>query len=143
MIDYKFYDTSSLLIAQGQSDFLLEPVNLSSITLKEIENIKNSNRSPDVKYAARRLAHLIDEHPDKFNIVFFKEHMLEPILQADLPINDDMRILATAIEFDNKYHPDEVIFVSNDLSLKNIANLFFGDGCIESLKEQNSNYTGF
>lgn len=142
MIDYKFYDTSSLLIAQGDSNFIKQikdkkakPIVLSSITLKEIENIKNSNRSADVKYAARNLIRLIDENPWRFDIRFYKEKMLEPILLADLPINDDMKILATAIDFDHKYHPDEVIFISNDLLLKYTANLFFGDECIDSYNE--------
>ena len=69
--------------------------------------------------------------------------MLDPIINADLPISDDMKILATAIDFDNNYHPDEVIFVSNDISLKNIANLFFGNGCIQSIKLTSSYYSGF
>lgn len=150
MIDYKFYDTSSLLIAQDQPDFLKQikdcsekPIYLSSISLKEIEKIKISDRSPDVKFAARHLSNLIDTYPNRFKVIFFKNHMLEPILEADLFINDDMRILATAVWLERESHPDELIFVSNDLSLKNHANLFFGDGCIESYKGKYENYKGF
>ena len=151
MIDYKFYDTSSLLIAQGQSDFInlikdtsADAIYLSSISLKEIEKIKNSSdRSPDIKFAARHLSHLIDTYPNRFQIVFFKNHMLEPIIEADLFVNDDMRILATAVWTEKTFHPDEMIFVSNDLSLKNHANLFFGDGCIESYTPAYENYRGF
>lgn len=146
MIDYRFYDTSSLLIAQNQEDFLKssDVIYLSSISLKEIEKIKNSEtKGPDVKFAARHLSHLIDTYPNKFQVIFFKNYMLEPIIKADLLINDDMRILATAIWLDKNKHPDELIFVSNDLSLKNHANLFFGDGCIESYKENYENYKGF
>ena len=136
MIDYKFYDTSSLLVL-AQNDVLWpeETINMSSISLKEIEGIKNSaSKSQDVKFAARALAHRIDENPKQFNIIIFKESMLTPIINAELPINDDMRILATAIYFDKNYHPDETIFVSNDISLKCHANLFFGDGIIESIQ---------
>lgn len=147
MIDYKFYDTSSLLIAQGQPDFInssSDQIYLSSISLKEIEKIKNSDdKSPDVKFAARHLSHLIDTYPNKFEIVFFKNYMLEPIIKTDLLINDDMRILATAIWVDKNLHPDELIFISNDLSLKNHANLFFGNECIKSYKESYENYKGF
>ena len=146
MIDYRFYDTSSLLVAQNQEDFLKssDVIYLSSISLKEIEKIKNSEtKGPDVKFAARHLSHLIDTYPDKFQVIFFKNYMLEPIIKADLLINDDMRILATAIWLDKNKHPDELIFVSNDLSLKNHANLFFGDGCIEGYKDKYENYKGF
>ena len=141
MIDYKFFDTSALLELTSNVD---KPIYISSITLKELENIKiSNNKSEEVKYKARRIIKQIDEHPELYRIHFYKEHMLDPIINADLPISDDMKILATAIDFDNNYHPDEVIFVSNDISLKNIANLFFGNGCIQSIKLTSSYYSGF
>ena len=69
--------------------------------------------------------------------------MLRPIADKALPFNDDLRILATAIDYDNTRHPDETIFVTNDLSLKNIANLFFGEDSIESVSEDLDPYKGF
>ena len=56
---YKFYDTCSLLLAVDT--FLQEkeytPV-ISSITLKELENIKTSaNKDADVKHSARKVLH--------------------------------------------------------------------------------------
>jgi len=47
-----------------------------------------------------------------------------------------MKILATAIDYDTNVHPDETIFVTNDLALKAIANLFFGDKMLESVDEE-------
>ena len=145
MIDYKFYDTSSLLKIIQNNCVPEEELYLSSISLKELENIKNSDkRSPDVKFAARTLANLIWKFPKKFKVIFYKEDMIQPIIEAGLPINDDMRILATAIYFDNTYHPDETIFVSDDILLKVTANLFFGDGVIESIEDtKNQKYTGY
>lgn len=145
MVDYKFYDTSSLLKIVQNNCLPKEEMYLSSISLKELENIKNSDkRSPDVKFAARTLANLIWEFPEKFKIIFYKEDMIQPIIKAGLPINDDMRILATAIFFDNNYCPDEMIFVSDDILLKETANLFFGDGIIESIEDNISRkYTGY
>lgn len=141
MIDYKFFDTSALLELTSNVD---KPIYISSITLKELENIKiSNNKSDEIKYKARRIIKQIDEYPELYRIHFYKEHMLDPIINADLPISDDMKILATAINFDNNYHPDEVIFVSNDISLKNIANLFFGNECIQSIKLTSSYYSGF
>ena len=40
MIDYKFFDTSALLELTSNVD---KPIYISSITLKELENIKISN----------------------------------------------------------------------------------------------------
>ena len=145
MIDYKFYDTSSLLKLVQSNSIPEEKIYLSSITLKELENIKNSDkRNLDVKFAARTLANLIWENPKNFEVLFYKEHMIQPIVAAGLPINDDMRILATAIDFDNKYHPDEIIFYSDDILLKETANLFFGDGIIQSVEDNiQRKYTGY
>ena len=51
MIDYKFFDTSALLELTSNVD---KPIYISSITLKELENIKiSNNKSEEVKYKAR------------------------------------------------------------------------------------------
>ena len=145
MTDYKFYDTSSLLKITQNNSIPKEKIYLSSITLKELENIKNSDhKSLDVRFAARTLANLIWERPQIFEVLFYKEYMIQPNVEAGLPINDDMRILATAIDFDNNYHPDEIIFYSDDILLKETANLFFGDGIIKSVESQHQRqYTGY
>ena len=145
-IDYKFYDTCSLLL---KLDSLFNedenPFAISSITLNELEEIKTDNRrDPDVKYAARKLLHLLDEHHGEYDIHIFTENMLDPIKEKQLSITNDTKILATAFDYDNNIHPDETIFVTNDLALKEIANLFFGDGCIESVDEDfDDNYDGY
>lgn len=63
----------------------------------------------------------------------FTEDLLDPIKEKRLPINNDSCILACAISA-NKH--DDLIFVTNDISLKNIANLFFGDKMIQSEEYQ-------
>lgn len=145
MIDYRFYDTSSLLLRANNLFDTEEKIAISSITLEELENIKTSaTKDADVKYAARKLVHMLNEHTGEYDIHIFKESMLKPIIDKDLSINNDMKILATAIDYDNNIHPDEVIFVTNDLCLKQIANLFFGDGVIESVDEDfDDDYTGY
>ena len=76
---YKFYDTCSLLMVV---DTLFQdegsiPV-ISSITLNELENIKTaSNKDPDVKYAARKLLHKLNESPDNYLIHLFKDFAYE------------------------------------------------------------------
>ncbi len=145
MIDYSFYDTSSLLLRVNDLFEKEEKLAISSITLEELENIKTSTtRDADIKYAARKLLHLLDEHSGEYDIHIFKQSMLTPIIEKDLTINNDMKILATAIDYDNTVHPDEVIFFTNDLCLKRIANLFFGDGIIKSVGEDfDDDYSGY
>lgn len=146
IIDYNFYDTCSLLL---KLDSLFNedepPFAISSITLNELEEIKTDNRrDPDVKYAARKLLHLLDEHRGEYDIHIFTENMLDPIKEKQLSITNDIKILATAFDYDNNIHPDETVFVTNDLALKEIANLFFGDGCIESVDEDfDDDYNGY
>ena len=145
MKTYKFYDTCSLLL---KIDTLLDetdPIIISSITLNELENIKTSNnKDADVKYAARRLLHLLTEHPEAYEVYIFNMTMLDPIAERGLAITDDTKILATAIDYDRNRHPDETVFVTNDLALYNIANLFFGTDSIERVNElENDDYDGY
>lgn len=147
MMIYNFYDTCSLLMrAANLFDDVNEKIIISSITLQELENIKTSiNKDAEIKYNARKLLRTLDENPNKYEVVIFKESMLEPIQQADLPINDDMRILACAI-WQNNHSPamDDLQFITNDLAFKQIANLFFGHGMISSISEENTEeYLGY
>lgn len=57
--------------------------------------------------------------------------MLQPIDQRYLSVDNDTRILATAIAYDKNERPDETIFVTSDMALFHIANLFFGNENIE------------
>lgn len=143
--DIRFYDTCSLLLKANTLFDSDEPFVISSITLEELENIKTSSaKDADTKYIARKLLHSLDENRDKYDIHIFKESMLNPIKEKDLSISNDMKILATAIDYNNNIRSDEVIFVTNDLALKAIANLFFGDGMLESVDEDNDNsYKGY
>lgn len=148
--DIKFYDTCSLLLA-GESIFESgEKFIISSITLKELEIIKtSSNKDSDVKYNARLLLHLLDEHKDKYYVIIHKSCYEEVIISCDLEVNNDTKILSDAIACNDGKSDfkvdfiDRVIFVTNDLSLKATAGLFFGDKMIESVPEDNDSYTGY
>lgn len=142
--DIRFYDTSSLLIA-GERLFEREDTFLvSSITFSELERIKTSNnKDPDIKYAARHLLHLFDSYPEKYTLVIHTLNNEEWIKTNELDVTDDTRILSDAIAYDKKYRPDETVFVTNDLSLKYIANLYFGQDMIESVHEEEDDYLGY
>ena len=121
----KFYDTSSLILnsnnlfSEGEDKFLI-----SSITLNELENIKSSTtKDLDNKFAVRQLIRQLDGHIGDYEVCVFKESML------------------TAINYKDIY-PD-VVFITNDLSLKTIARLFLDDSQIDSVKEQEDDYKGY
>ena len=138
----KFYDTCSLLLDANNIFKNKEKFIISSVTLEELEEIKvSSNKDSDIKYAARYVSRELDEHADEYHVHIFKESMLNPIRDRDILINNDMKILATAIDYQK--HDDDIIFVTNDLALKNIAKLFFYSHQITSVKEEDDEYCGY
>lgn len=141
----KFYDTSSLLV-KGEDLFKEnEKFVISTITLQELENIKTSkNKSAEVKYAAREILRQLENNPKNYEVCIFDESMLIPIERKALSNSNDMQILATAIWYEEKVCPDNLIFVTNDLALRHIANLFFGEDSIESAEiPVEEEYTGY
>ena len=136
MNEYKFYDTSSLLLKASNLFEDETPFAISSITLNELETIKTStHKDAELKYSARKLLHLLDEHRGTYDIQIFRPSYLEPIEKMDLEITNDMKILACALAYDREVHPDETVFITNDIALKAIANLFFGTDSIQSVDE--------
>ena len=142
---YNFYDTSSLLLKLSTLFEDGQRFAISSITLNELEGIKTStHKDAELKYSARRLLHILDEHRGEYDIQIFRPSYLEPIVEKDLEITNDMKILACALAYDRECHPDETVFVTNDLALKTIANLFFGTDSIQSVNEEESDeYSGY
>ena len=98
MMTYKFYDTSSLLI----DAYKLEGKNIiiSSISLVELEEIKQSNKDAQTKYAARQVLRTFENNPETYQVWIFMIDMLEPITKMGLPISNDTKILATAIDYE-------------------------------------------
>ena len=132
--DICFYDTSSLLLDGSRLISQQEPFVISSITLEELENIKTSaHKDSAIKYSARKLLHLLDTNKNLFEIIIYTDDMLEVFNSHGFDINNDLKILATACHYDTYNRPDETIFVTNDLALKSIANLFFGEDSIKSV----------
>ena len=140
-MNIKFYDTSSLLLKAdsifNDEEFFL----VSSITLHELEYIKNaSNKDPDIKYAARHLLNELDSHSDNYGVVVYKEEFNKYIKRFEL--NNDLKILACACDYSKNHPVDEVVFVTNDLCLKHIAKLYFSNK-VQSVKEDYDSYTGY
>lgn len=139
MMTMNFYDTSSLLL---KADTLFEDNEdfaVSTITFQELENIKTSaNKSEDLKFQARNLLRVLNEHQDEYTVVIFSEQFLKPIRKYDLEITNDTKILSCAIHMQKKLKIDDFCFITNDLALKRIANIFFED--VYSIQEDDEDY---
>lgn len=142
-MDYRFYDTSSLLLKASELFKSNERIVISSITLNELEHIKSSNsKDTETKNSAKFLTKLLDLNDGKYDLVIYKPHMLNPIIENGLEVNNDLKILACAFNFYQSHN--NLTFITNDLSLKNIAQLFFKREQIDSIKEENlDDYTGY
>ena len=142
MTNYRFYDTCSLLLRADNLFDTNEHFIISSITLDELENIKTSTKKDaDTKYAARHLLHLLNEYIGEYEIHVFTEDMLKPIEDKHLTINNDIKILATALDYNAKHN--QVLFVTNDLSLYYISRLFLPEEQLASVAENDDTYQGY
>ena len=104
----KFFDTSALLNRAYSLQEEEGPFVVSSITLAELENIKTSaKKDEDIKSRARVAARYLKDHHEAKCYLFFPS-MLEAIEPFGLEINNDIKILASAIRC-NSENPIEFI----------------------------------
>ena len=114
-----FYDTCSLL-KELQNAFT-QKFYISSITLKELENIKtSSSKDEDTKFRARRLIHLLNENENAFKIIDFKTSFLELLPEEIFEDNNDAKIIATAL-YCAKTRKEQILFITEDLCCKQLA----------------------
>lgn len=138
----KFYDTCSLLAEIDNDDLFAERFYISSTSLHELENIKTSkNKTEDVRYKARKLSHLLDEHYNDYDVVVYNFEISDYIigilgLDATIP---DNQIVGTAKYISEK---EDIVFITNDICLKNIARSIGLE--VGSVEENNiDEYKGF
>ncbi len=141
---YKFYDTCSLL---KNVDHMFQEENVtvvvSSITLEELEGIKTAvNKDADTKYSARKATKALEEYYGAYEIALFKPSYQDAIVGNEMPLNNDSKIIMCAIRFRDKHLSDEVIFVTNDISCKHLARIYFGEQ-VESVIEEKYDYDGY
>lgn len=135
----KFYDTNSLL--SELKDAFKEPFYISNITLKEIENIKTSiNKDPDIKYKARKLINLLDEHENDYTVINYQNKWDRNLLKNPLFLdNNDSRIIFTATKVKEK---EDIVFITKDICCKQLAKT--AGLQVNYLKDEiKDNYTGY
>jgi hypothetical protein len=118
----KIFDTSSLLLYAEdvfeKEDFIL----ITNITLKELESIKTSiNKDSSTKYTARQLLHSLDINANKYKTLFYGPQFESWLYQNDIELNNDGKILATVYHYIIKHPEEDIVFYTNDLALKKIA----------------------
>ena len=138
----KFYDTCSLLAEIDNDNLFAERFYVSSTSLHELEHIKTSKtKTEDVRYKARKLSHLLDEHYNDYDVVVYNFEISNYIIST-LGLDDaipDNQIVGTARYIAEK---EDIVFVTNDICLKNIARSVGLDVC--NVEENNiDEYKGF
>ena len=122
-MDYLFYDTCALLDEQRAlfEDMENKKIYISSVTIRELEEIKTSGKKDEeIKYAARQLLHLLNENEGKYETVAYKNSWNEKINEHDLEVNNDSKIIISAYLL-NQQLDNQLVFVTNDLSCKENA----------------------
>lgn len=135
----KFYDTNALL--ELQEEVLAEDFAISSVTLKELEDIKtNKNKTEEVKYKARKIVHILKNNQDKYDVVVDNDDIKQEIINHGLELNNDNKICACAKQM---CHDNDITFVTNDLCCYIIAKNIFKLN-VENAKSNNSDiYKGY
>ena len=136
-----FYDTCALL---NELHHAFETENnffISNITLKELENIKTSDKKDaETKFRVRRLIHLLDSNADKYTIILYKKEW-DSYLTDYLSDNNDSRIIISAYKTQQEIS-EEIIFITADSCCKclaatlNLTTKYLTD-------EDKTDYTGF
>lgn len=121
----KFLDTNILLshldAIEKEDKFLL-----SSVTLSELESIKTSgNKSEDIKYAARKAEHFLDENKDKYEVIVYDINAKCDFLEYGLEDTPDNRIMRCAEYAKDVAGYNDLVFVTNDILCGLIAKNYF------------------
>lgn len=138
----KFYDTCSLLDLQDKLFQSEEKFYISTITLKELEQIKTSvTKDEEIKWSARKLLRLLNNNRDKYHVSRYSTIIGDPIIKEfGLLPNNDGQIIAQVYNL-QKTFPD-LEFFTGDLSCKENAE---GIGILSHYTEEceEEKYTGY
>lgn len=138
----KFLDTNALLRPEVLNALKEnnEKFYISSETLKEIENIKQSqNKSDEVKFQARCATRFLEENQELFRVIIVNKYHYDILDTHHLPYSADNLIIACLYGLED----DEIEFVSYDLLCRNIAKNIFNIKVCELHIEDKDEYRGF
>lgn len=133
----KFYDTCALLNISEKA--FEDHFYISLQTLIELESIKiSATKDEAVKYDARIMTRLLDEHDGDYTVVSFYE-CADVLGELGLPDTPDNRILSCAYRTSKQM---SLLFVTDDLSAKNLARNVFGLTAVGTDQDCSDSYVG-
>lgn len=137
----KFYDTNAILKLQDK--IFEEKFVISSVTLRELENIKtNRNKDENVKFNARNIVRLLNKNCDKYDVIVFDSKVLDTVNTFGIPDNPDNEICACA-RYYKATTGEDVLFATDDLCCRIIARDIFGLHVCAVGDDNTEEYKGF
>lgn len=134
-----FLDTCALMNHCRELD---EPIAISSITLQELNNIKeNKNKTDQVRFKAREAARWIKSRIDDVKVVNFDPKHLSRFNALSLQDTPDNRIILCADEY--TFYNSACIFWTEDTLCLIIAKRIFKIPCKEIESSSSGKYTGW
>ena len=136
-----FYDTCSLLNDENKIFKSKQKFYISSITLKQLQEIKTSpDKNQSIKIKARHLINKLIFNSDKYDIVYYQKDWDNDLkYYPTLTINNDSKIILSALKLKEK--KNDLIFITQDLCCAKIAET---TGLkVQYAQEKNTNYTGY
>ena len=114
----KFYDTN-VLLRKDIEEITKNKFVISTITLAELENIKNDSRKDfSIKVRAQNVSKWLAENEKRYEVCIYNENLIAPLKELGLEINNDAKIIACALAWSKH---NEVELVTGDLNMYNIA----------------------
>ena len=136
----KFYDTNALL----EDSYPTLPFAISSVTLQELEHIKSSRiKSDDIKTSARRITHWLSNQHGNYNVIVLCDAIKDIARNYGLDISDPDVLICCSAKVWEDVNNEPVVFVTHDLSCRNIAENILGLRVEWFEDDQEIKYTGF
>ena len=138
-----FLDTNVLL--DDFEKYISLPFMISSETLKELEIIKtNRNKIEDIRCAARHATRWLSENYNSYDVIVYNKDVEDIIIASKLdPSSIDARICCCAKYYNNINPEEKLIFVTHDLSCRNIADKILNLNVEWDNDEKINDYKGF
>ena len=134
-----FLDTCALMNHCRELD---EPIAISSITLQELNNIKeNRNKTDQIRFKAREAARWIKSRIDDIEVIRFNKRAIFEIRALGLQDTPDNRIIWCAYDYVLN-HPD-CVFWTDDILCSIIAKQAFEIPCKDLESSSSGEYTGW
>ena len=135
-----FYDTCSLL-RLNEKDIQNKKIYLSSVSVEELNNIKeSSNKEESIKAKARYINKLIRKYPDIFEILPYTYEVRDTIKDI-MPETNDIKIVTSAYYLFQLHKDCDCIFITDDNNCALFARML--DLKVEYYPEEESKYTGY